>query len=261
MGYARYWEPSWLDISRVELKLDRPPHQSPLRLLHLSDLHAGQYVSLGYIAKAIRAGLDLAPDLICVTGDFVTGQYDQLDRYAELLSALPKQAPTFACLGNHDGGDWSANHGGYSTMREVAGLLKSSRVELLDNTTRSLTLRDWHLQLTGTSDLWADDAEPRQAFAHAEPSPDSVKILLAHNPDTKGRVHSCAWDLMLSGHTHGGQFRIPFLGPPFAPVRDKRFIHGLHRWENRWLHITKGVGNLYGVRFNCRPEISLLTLI
>ena len=66
---------------------------------------------------------------------------------------------------------------------------------------------------------------------------------------------------MLSGHTHGGQLRIPFVGTPFAPVRDRRFVQGLHRWQDRWLHITKGIGNLRGMRLNCRPEISLLTLV
>ena len=66
---------------------------------------------------------------------------------------------------------------------------------------------------------------------------------------------------MLCGHTHGGQCDLMFLGTPFAPVRDKRFVQGLHRWEDRWIHITRGVGNLHGMRFNCRPEVSLLTLV
>ena len=60
---------------------------------------------------------------------------------------------------------------------------------------------------------------------------------------------------------HGGQLRLPIIGTPFAPVRDKRFVEGLHRWEERWIHITRGVGNLHGVRINCPPEVSLLTLV
>ena len=65
---------------------------------------------------------------------------------------------------------------------------------------------------------------------------------------------------MLSGHTHGGQLSLPVIGTPFAPVRDKRFVHGLHSWNNRRLHITSGVGALHHMRFNCRPEVSLLEL-
>ena len=86
-------------------------------------------------------------------------------------------------------------------------------------------------------------------------------VLLSHNPDTKEGVASRHWELMLSGHTHGGQLRVPWLGAtPFAPVRDKRFVAGLHRWNDRWIHITKGIGNVYGMRINCPPEISFLTL-
>jgi uncharacterized protein len=86
-------------------------------------------------------------------------------------------------------------------------------------------------------------------------------ILLSHNPDTKSQLMKWPWDLMLSGHTHGGQLSLPGIGTPFAPIRDKRYVRGLHRWNDRWLHITKGVGNLHGMRFNCRPEVSILTLI
>jgi hypothetical protein len=65
----------------------------------------------------------------------------------------------------------------------------------------------------------------------------------------------------LCGHTHGGQIVLPLIGAPWAPVRDKRFIAGLYSWENRWIHITRGVGNVHGGRFNCPPEVSLLTLL
>ena len=258
-AYARWMEPGWLAVSRAEVKLGRGLPRTPLKLLHLSDLHASSTVSLAFIEKAIRAGVALAPDLICLTGDFVTGEYEPLDRYAEVLSLLPKRAPTFACLGNHDGGRWAESRGGYPTLHEITNLLNRSRIELLDGTTRSVRVGDWPIQLTGTSDLWAGGFAPEQAFARAEAAPVAVKVLLAHNPDTKDQVKACAWDLMLSGHTHGGQCCLPLIGAPFVPVKDKRYVMGLHRWEGRWLHITKGIGNLYGVRFDYRPEISLLT--
>ena len=83
-------------------------------------------------------------------------------------------------------------------------------------------------------------------------------LLLAHNPDTKDVAWPFAWDAMLSGHTHGGQVVLPWIGPPFVPVEDRRFIAGLHSWRDRWIYTTRGVGNILGVRVNCRPEVTLL---
>jgi predicted MPP superfamily phosphohydrolase len=102
--------------------------------------------------------------------------------------------------------------------------------------------------------------QPDAAFANVGPKGSILRILLNHNPDAKDLVRSFEWDLMLCGHTHGGQVRLPLIGAPFAPVQDKRYLHGLYAWDKRWLHITSGVGNLHGLRFNCRPEISLLTV-
>ncbi|MBI5388515.1 MAG: phosphodiesterase YaeI [Verrucomicrobia bacterium] len=253
-AYARFVEPNWLDTGRVTVPLSRNGIRQPLRLLHLSDLHASLFVSLEFIAEAIQAGVRLRPDLICVTGDFVTRKFNRLDHYAEILSALPKCAPTFACLGNHDGGRWSAGNGGFATTREVSALLTKSGIELLSDKTRRLRVGDWPIQLVGLGDLWGGAFWPLRAFARAADDPADATIVLAHNPDAKDQIRGRPWDLMLSGHTHGGQLRLPALGTPFAPVKDMRFVAGLYAWEDRWLHITKGVGNVFGLRFNCRQS-------
>ena len=83
---------------------------------------------------------------------------------------------------------------------------------------------------------------------------------MSHNPDSKEMLRRWPWDLLLSGHTHGGQVIIPFQGPRYAPVTDKRYVAGLKPWESRQIHVTRGVGNFAGVRFRCRPEVSLLIL-
>ncbi|MBI3881176.1 MAG: phosphodiesterase YaeI [Verrucomicrobia bacterium] len=253
-------ESSWLDVGRHEVQLGPERSAVPIKLLHLSDLHASEVVGLDYLRRAIETGVSLKPDVICLTGDFVTSHYGQFDRYAEILSALPKCAPTVASLGNHDGGAWAAwRHRGYADTTEVRALLQHSGIELLHNALHPITLKNRTVNLAGVGDLWAGEfraAGVLPATAGASPT-----ILLSHNPDTKDALRNFSWDLLLCGHTHGGQLRIPLVGTPFAPVRDKRFVRGLHRWEDRWLHITNGVGNLFGARFNCRPEISLLTLV
>jgi predicted MPP superfamily phosphohydrolase len=117
------------------------------------------------------------------------------------------------------------------------------------------------LQLIGVGDLWSGMCAPAAAFARTPPRRDAVRLLLNHNPDAKDRLRAFDWDLVLCGHTHGGQLRLPFFGTPFAPVVDKRYVSGLHRWEERWLYVTRGVGNLHGMRFNCRPQISVIDVV
>ncbi|MBS1875709.1 MAG: hypothetical protein JSU00_21015 [Acidobacteria bacterium] len=112
--------------------------------------------------------------------------------------------------------------------------------------------------IAGTGDLWAEEIDARKAFLNAGAA--MPCILLSHNPDSKDMLSNAPWDLMLSGHTHGGQIIAPFYGPAFAPVADKRFVAGLHEWAGRWIYVTRGVGNLGSVRFRCRPEVTVLDL-
>ncbi|MGC4072803.1 MAG: phosphodiesterase YaeI [Nibricoccus sp.] len=238
----------------------REPVDQPLRLLHLSDLHASLEIPLEYVARAIALGLAQKPDVICITGDFVTRREAIPDGYADVLRALSAAAPTFATLGNHDGGVWSGLFGGSSTSAEVRAVLAAAGIPCLHNQAIDLTLRGRHLQLVGLGDLWSSECQPQIAFAPLHSKTRHTRVVLSHNPDSKSVLLPHDWDLLLSGHTHGGQIGIPFLARHFAPVQDKRFLSGLHRWENRWLHVSKGVGCLYGVRFNCRPEVTLITL-
>jgi uncharacterized protein len=257
LGYAHFLEAEWLQKSFVTVPLG-PGQRMPIKLLHLSDLHASPVVSLGYIRRAIDAGLSWSPDLICVTGDFITRKFRDMDHYAQILGALSSHAPTFASLGNHDGGKWAGEDGGYADVAWISRLLAKSGIELLHNRSTSIRIAERELNIVGLGDLWAGHFEAQRGFATRS---SGETILLSHNPDTKEHLRAFDWQVMLSGHTHGGQLRVPWLGAtPFAPVRDKRFVAGLHRWDDRWIHVTKGVGSVYGVRINCPPEVSFLTL-
>jgi len=106
------------------------------------------------------------------------------------------------------------------------------------------------------ADLWSGEFRPEQAFF-----PDrGPNILLCHNPDGKDRLRGYPWDLMLSGHTHGGQVRLGLVPAVWAPVRDRRYLAGLHEWEGRQLFITRGAGSPKHLRFGCRPEVSVLEI-
>jgi predicted MPP superfamily phosphohydrolase len=261
-AYMRWAEPDWFEVTHTAVTLPRRSAEGghePLRVLHLSDLHAyAPWVSLVHIAESVKRGLAQKPDLICLTGDFITLRYDAFAEYVNVLRPLAAVAPTFACLGNHDGGNWARGDGGYGHAENVRELLKASGIELLHNTTRELTARGRRVQLIGVGDWWAGECKPAVAFSSAPPRNGAVRLVLNHNPDAKSAMAAHDWDLMLCGHTHGGQIGIPALARRFAPVADKRFIAGLYPWEGRQLFITRGVGNLHHARLFCRPEVSLL---
>lgn len=256
---GRFIEPNWFEVTRKPVRLTRPLQNGPFRLLHLSDLHASAAVPISTIDRAITLGLAEKPDLICLTGDYITSREEHPHaEYVAALRRLSNAAPTFAVLGNHDGGRWSGNSRGYKDHRVVERILEDSGIALLHNRSVRLTLHGDPLLLTGVGDLWAHEIEAPRAFNGVTES-DNV-ILLSHNPDSKDRLGAFPWQLMLSGHTHGGQVVFPLLGPVFAPVKDKRYVAGLKPWGSRQIHVTRGVGSIDGVRFLCRPEVSMLLL-
>jgi len=257
LGYGLF-EKQWLEVVRRPVKLSKP--LGGIRLLHLSDLHARNSYGLELIADAIDLGLAEKPDVICLTGDFVSHQYSDEAGYVRLLSRLSAAAPALTCLGNHDGGRWAKQHSGYRDRERVLEMIKASGIQTLENASQTVRVKGADLCITGMGDLWAGFFDPATAFKNAVPA--TASIALSHNPDTKNELLQYPWELLLCGHTHGGQLSIPLIGEPFAPVRDKRFIAGLYEWEERQIYITRGVGcSGVPMRFNCRPEVTVLTLL
>ena len=254
------FEPKNLGVTRYQIRAKTRLH-SPIRLVHLSDLHASTEVPLDFIERAIDTALDLHPDLICVTGDFITDKILNPDLYADILAKLSDRAPTFATLGNHDGGEWARGAGGYAGTAELRKLLDRASIHCLYNATTHLAVRGTSISIAGLADASSGDMNKSRAFRSMREA-DPIKLCLSHNPDTKQELYDYPWDLMLSGHTHGGQLVVPFVGgTPFAPVNDHRYVWGLKRWRDRLIHVTSGVGNVAGLRFNCPPEVAVLDFV
>lgn len=251
-AWFRFGEPHWFELTRTEVAL---PLRKPVRLLHVSDLHTSDGMTAEDLEAGLSLGLKQNPDLICFTGDFVSTSvgFDK-PGLLRLLRTAAGTAPAFAVLGNHDGGAWLAARGGSASPRRIADIVQSAGIRLLHNTAATIG----ELTLVGVGDLWSRQVQPQHAFTAVLPG--TTNILLSHNPDAKDMLLEYPWQLMLSGHTHGGQARIPGFTPPWAPVADKRFLSGLHRWEDRQLFVTRGLGSPKHVRAFCRPEISLLEL-
>ena len=260
LTYFRKIEPFRLKEVPTTIKLSKDGSAAPFTLLHLSDLHVSKSIPFSFIEEAFSLGSAHRPDLICLTGDFITHRVADPGPYVALLKRLAACAPTFACIGNHDGGRWVHPHGGYKDLSVVFQLLEDSGIRCLFNRSESITVRDRLVTLVGLGDLWAGDAHPDKAFEAVAPDPAAIRIVLSHNPDSKNLLQRQTWDLMLCGHTHGGQMVLPFIGTPLAPVADHRYVAGLNAWSNRWIYTTRGVGCLHGIRINCPPEVSILTI-
>jgi predicted MPP superfamily phosphohydrolase len=151
--YPRLLEPQWLEVTRQSVRMKHPLTRGPIRLLHLSDLHASEVVPISMIEHAIALGLAEKPDVICVTGDFITDRSEHPGaEYARALRKLRDAAPTFAVLGNHDGGVWSASRRGYHDHRVVESILAEAGMELLHNRSRVVTVGEHSISLVGVGD-------------------------------------------------------------------------------------------------------------
>jgi predicted MPP superfamily phosphohydrolase len=258
VAYPAWLEPRWLDVTHTTVSCEST-RGNPVRILHMSDLHASVFVPMPMIQHAISLGLQQKPDLICLTGDFVTSKDGfHPEEYIQLLKQLSAAAPTFAVLGNHDGGKRAKPQDKLLDHTLVEWILARSGIHLLHNRSATMYIAGRDLSLAGVGDLWMEEVDAPSAFAELDGK--TLTVLLAHNPDSKKALRNFPWHLMLSGHTHGGQVLFPFKGPAYVPVRDKRFVAGLGRWHDRQIYVTRGVGNLGGVRFLCRPEVSVITL-
>jgi predicted MPP superfamily phosphohydrolase len=249
-------EPHWVDVVQRPLPIARLP--APLvgkRLVQLSDVHAGPVVDQSFLLRSAERVAELQPDLLVVTGDFMTCRRGESVRLAaDFVNALPR-APIgrVAVLGNHDYGyHWRQDAAANKLVRELERL----DIHVLRNETTDLA----GLQIAGVDDLWSRHFQPERALADLHS--DRPAIVLCHNPDAQDRP---VWDSyrgwILAGHTHGGQCKAPFLRPPLTPVRNKRYVAGEYALDGgRRMYINRGLGYLRRVRFNCRPEITVFTL-
>jgi predicted MPP superfamily phosphohydrolase len=258
-----YLEPSWLELTHTRVRLGTQPLATPIRLLHLSDLHSSREVPLAFIQRACELGVSARPDLIVLTGDFITDELQRRSEYQSVLRILSAAAPTFSSLGNHDGGVWAARAYGLrlASNEKVRSLLEDSEIHVLQDQHHYVQVGMQRLCLVGLRDIWSSAVKLETAFPNSLEA-GVPRLVLSHNPDSKEIAGAVPWDLMLCGHTHGGQLRVPLTGlTPFAPVKDMRYVAGLNPWNERQIFTTRGVGNLMGMRFNCRPEVSLLQLV
>ncbi len=240
-------------VRRSHIKLDRLPAEfNNLLCALIADIHHGPYLSLERVGKLVNRVNAAKPDLICLCGDYVYRNPCYIEPCINELSRLSAPMGVFAVLGNHD--HWQ-------DAPLTRRMLKQAGITELTNSNVALERNGARMWLCGIGDLWTDRQDLGAALAGIPA--DEVRILMSHNPDYAEEIKGVQIDLVLSGHTHGGQVHIPLLGPPISPSRYPRkyAAGGLVRSGSMQVFVTRGVGTIFPpVRINCPGEFNLLRL-
>ncbi len=251
---AFFVEPGWLSFETIEIPINGLPNAfDGYRITLLADFQYPRWTDADFVRRAIAMGMAFRPDLVAMPGDFVDlprgSDVPDLTGLFDAAGLAPDGA--VGTLGNHD--HWIHAAG---VRREMAA---HTPVRLIENTSFYVERGGARIAIGGVGDMWEGVADPERAFAGV-PS-DVPRILLSHNPDIAERRLETRIDLQLSGHTHGGQVRIPF-GPAIKTqsLYGDKFRAGLVAGRHHPVYITRGVCTVRGVRFCCRPEVTGITL-
>jgi len=251
-SYPVFIERYLLQVNRYRIPVKNlPSFFEGFTIVHITDLHYGTLNSLHFLEKVIRRANSIPRDLTVCTGHYIHefNSTRQIDTIWPIVGQLKAPYGVLSILGNHD-------HWG-DTARSIYWLDRTK--QNIRHTTKCITKDKEQLWFIGAGDLWEDHIPLPHLMNNIPES--ACKIVLAHNPDTAD-TECDRVDLMLSGHTHGGQVHLPLIGSPVLPVKNKNYSFGLKQSKKGMpVFISKGIGwALYPVRFNCMPEIAVLEL-
>lgn len=257
--YAHEVEPEWLHVAHLQLQL---PNLAAAfrgyRIVHITDIHMGGAMTREHLDGVVRAVNEQSPDLVAITGDFVTAASGEpapaevAPDLAASLGALRPRDAAVAVLGNHD--HW-AGPGAVRSAISEGGAME------LNNAVHTVSRGGDALHVAGVDDHW--ERQDRLPLVLERLPPAGAAILLAHEPDFADvSAATGRFDLQLSGHSHGGQVRVPLLGPPFLPPLGRKYPAGRYDVGGMIQYTSRGLGVLPPrVRFNCRPEVTVITLL
>ncbi|MGB3132064.1 MAG: metallophosphoesterase [Saprospiraceae bacterium] len=255
--YTWQIEPFWLEFVKLKMPIKNLPDELIGKtLMQISDIHIGDRFDYHFIIDSFKKAKELEPDFVVYTGDYVSLSNDevQYDKLQETLKNIVHgRLGTLGILGNHDyGKNWSQ----ISIANNIADKLEQSGIKVLRNESVELN----GINFIGFDDYWGRNFNPEKAMNGFDKT--KANIALCHNPVV------CDLDIwrdynswILSGHTHGGQVKPPFLRPPMLPVKNKKYSAGqIELGNGRTIYINRALGHLWQVRFNVRPEITIFEL-
>ncbi len=254
--YSWQIEPFWLEFVHKKMKIKNlPKHLEGKTIMQISDLHVGNRFDWNFLIDSFKEAKKFNPDFVVYTGDFVNvGNENELKALKIVLeNAVIGKLGTIGILGNHDyGRRWREN----DVADQIVTIAENSGIEMLLNDQKEFS----GLNFIGFEDYWSNRFQPEKVMKSY--NPEKANIVLSHNPD------SCDLDIwngykgwILSGHTHGGQCRIPGIITPILPVKNKKYNAGeIDLQDGRMLYINRAIGHSFQIRFMVRPEITVFTL-
>ena len=247
---AALTEPHMLSIEHERIQLNRLPKAfDGFRIVQLSDIHHGPFSNREQIERAVETANRLQPDIIALTGDYISKERHYAAPCAEMLGRLKAKYGVYAVLGNHD--HWV-------DAALITDLFRAEGIKVLINEGMHFEKNGASFWLAGVDDTMVGLEDLSLALAGARR--DEMKLLLAHNPIILRRAARASVDLVLSGHTHGGQVAIRGERSTVRGAR-KRLLKGHGRLANTQIYVNRGLGTVVlPIRYGCPPEISLLEL-
>jgi predicted MPP superfamily phosphohydrolase len=252
--YIVVFEPNNLQIERQIITIENLPKTfDGARVVHLTDFHSYWFGSRE--KRVLEILKELNPCFLFITGDFIDPitklmtdkELKSVKVFWQKLAEQHQDDRVFAVLGNHD-------------TKRVGKYLEEKGIRVLDNENQKIVLNNQYIYLVGVDDPWTGRDNLIKAMEGVDK--DKPKILLAHSPDIINQASKLKVDLVLAGHTHGGQVNIPFVEPFWIPSKyDGKYASGLFKIDQTWLYVNRGVGtSILPIRFNCPPEIALIKL-
>lgn len=255
--YTWQIEPFWLEFVKKKMPVSNLPDKLVGKtLMQISDIHIGNRFDYNYIIESFEKAQEFDPDFVVYTGDYVS--YEDEHQFRQLEDVFSKHTvkgklATVGILGNHDyGKNWAEQN----VADQISKQLEQYGITILKNKQKDFE----GLNIIGFDDYWALNFAPEIVMREYDNS--RANLVLCHNPDVCDlNVWNGYQGWILSGHTHGGQCKPPFLNAPMLPVKNKRYSQGqIDLEDGRTLYINRAVGHLWQVRFNVRPEITIFEL-
>ncbi len=252
-GYGTFIERTSFRVRESAIRIPGLPKDlNGLRLVQLSDIHLSPFLSEKDLARVVDMANETRAHVALVTGDLITAAGDPLPAAIRQVARLKSESGIWGCMGNHEI---------YADCEEEAARLgRAAGIGFLRHEARLLRFGNATLNLAGVD--YQRSSHPYLVGAEGLKAAGAFNLLLSHNPDVFPVASEQGWDLMLSGHTHGGQITVEILGSPITLARFfTPYIHGVYHLDNSFAYVSRGIGTVgLPTRVGAPPEVSLIRL-